>query len=106
MEKMINKFLDEYLGNEVVCIKKRPSGSCNMYHLCSKKNKTLIILFSVRSDDGEMVIFRSTELTNMIIDLFSIDKHDSMRIVSNWFGGKHSINKVKDLMKFINVYGN
>ena len=105
MEKMVYKFLDEYLGDEVVC-KKRQNGSRNMYHLCSKKNKTLIIFFSVRSDDGEMVIFRSTELTNMIIDLFSIDKHDSMRIVRNWFGVKHNLRKVKDLMKFVDVYGN
>jgi len=105
MEKMVYKFLDEYLGDEVVCIKKRESGSCNIYHLCSKKNKTLIIMFSVRNEDGDMVIFRSFELTNMIIDLFPIDKHDSMRIVRNWFGVKHNLRKVKDLMKFVDVYG-
>jgi hypothetical protein len=105
MEKMINKFLDEYLGDEVVCIKTSNKKNYT-YDLCSKKNKTIIISFTVSHLDGGIIIFRSTELTNMIIDLFSIDKHDSMCIVRNWFGVKHNLRKVKDLMKFVDVYEN
>jgi hypothetical protein len=100
MEKMVYKFLDEYLGDEVVCIKTSKKGY-DTYDLCSKKNKTIIISFTVSHLDGEMVIYKGNPLNKLLSDLFSTDDYDTMRFVRNWFGYKHNLNKVKDLIKFI-----
>jgi hypothetical protein len=105
MEKMMYKFLDEYLGDEVVCIKTSNKKNYT-YDLCSKKNKTIIISFTVSHLDGEMVIYKGNPLNKLLSDLFSTDDYDTMRFVRNWFGDKHNLNKVKDLIKFIHVYGN
>jgi len=102
MKEIIYKFLDEYLGDEVVCIKTRPkSGSHNVYDLCSKKNKTIIIVFTISDLDGQILIFKSSQLTNLVSDLFSMDDFNAADIIRNWFGDKHNLNKVKDLIKFI-----
>lgn len=102
MEETIYKFLDKYLGNEVVCVKDRSTRHYNYYGFFSKKNKTRILLFQVRRNDGNIIIFRSSFLTEMVSDFFSIEENDSTTIIKDWFGKKHNINKVKDLMKFVN----
>lgn len=102
MEKTIYKFLDKYLGDEVVCIKDRPTRGYNYYELYSKNNKTLIFLFQVRRNDGAIVIFRSSYLTMMVSTFFSMDPNETSNIIRDWFGDKHNIKKVRDLMKFVN----
>lgn len=102
MEKSVYKFLDNYLGDEVVCVKDRPTRNYNYYRLFSKNNKTLILLFQVRRNDGNIIIFRSSFLTEMVSTFFSIEENDSTTIIKDWFGKKHDIKKVKDLIKFIN----
>ena len=102
MEKSICKFLDNYLGDEVVCIKDQPTRNYHYYKLYSKNNKTLILLFQVRRNDGAIVIFRSSYLVEIVSDFFSMDPNETSSIIRNWFGGKHNIKKVGDLMKFVN----
>jgi hypothetical protein len=101
MEKYICKFLDNYLGNEVICVRQRPTRGYNYYHLYSKNNKTLILHFQVRRKDGNIVLFRSSYLTEIVCDFFSMSPNDVSEIIRDWFGDKHDINKVQDLMKFV-----
>jgi hypothetical protein len=111
MEKMVYKFLDEYLGDEVDCIKKRPSEfnyyffhskeMYDTYNLCSKKNKTIIIVFTVSNLDGEIRMDISKPLNKLLSDLFSITDYTVERIIRVWFADKHNLDKVKDLIKFI-----
>jgi hypothetical protein len=101
MEKSIYKFLDNYLGNEVICVRQRPTRGYNYYHLYSKNNKTLILHFQVSRKDGNIVLFRSSYLTELVCDFFSMAPNDASGIIRDWFGDKHDINKVKDLIKFV-----
>lgn len=101
MEKTIYKFLDEYLGDEVVCIKDGPTRHYNYYGIFSKNNKTLILIFQVRRNDSSIVMFRSSFLTELVSSFFSIEENDSTTIIEGWFGKKHDIKKVGDLMKFV-----
>jgi hypothetical protein len=47
MRKMVYKFLDEYLGDEVTCIKTGSTNRCYSYDIFSKKNKSIILSFKV-----------------------------------------------------------
>jgi hypothetical protein len=102
MRKMVYKFLDEYLGDEVTCIKRSSTSRYNYYNIFSKKNKSLILFFfAVRHKDGDIVIFRSDELNDTVSSFFDLDPESIMSIIRDWFGDKHDINKVNDLMKFV-----
>lgn len=101
MEKLINKFLDNYLGDEVVCIKGGETKNYDCYSLFSKKNRAVIMLFQVRRKDGSTVMFRGRDLTDFVSNFFSMESNDASSVIKNWFGDKHDIKKVSDLMKFV-----
>ena len=101
MEKLIYKFLDEYLGDEVVCVKTKYSKNCDTYTLLSKNNKTVILLFQVRRKDGRIIMFRGLRLTELVAKFFSMENDEVTPIIKNWFGDKHNIVKISDLMKFV-----
>jgi hypothetical protein len=101
MRKMVYKFLDEYLGDEVTCIKTGSTNRCNSYDIFSKKNKSLILFFKVYHKEGDIVIFRGGKLTNTVSSYFDLEPKSGMSLIRDWFGDKHDINKVKDLMKFV-----
>ena len=66
MEKMVYKFLDEYLGDEVSCKKTRVTDRYDTYNILSKKNKSIIMIFRVHRKEGDIVIFRSDRLNNTV----------------------------------------
>jgi hypothetical protein len=102
MRKMVYKFLDDYLGDEVTCIKTGSTNRCNSYDIFSKKNKSsLILFFKVYHKEGDIVIFRGGKLNDIVSNLFSMGKEESTSIIRDWFADKHDIVKVKDLMKFV-----
>ena len=103
MEKITYKFLDEYLGDEVYSTKLLVKDSkYDTYRLCSKKNNTLILFFKVHRKEGSIIIFRGQRLTDLVSSFFSMEEKDSTTIIKDWFGNKHNVNKVGDLMKFVN----
>lgn len=101
MRKMVYKFLDEYLGDEVTCIKRSSTSRYNYYNIFSKKNKSLILSFEVHHKEGDIVIFGGERLTNTVSSFFNLDPKSGMSLIRDWFGDKHDMNKVKDLMKFV-----
>ncbi len=102
MKKIIYKFLDNYLGDEVVCIKGKPREKYNTYDIISKKNKSLILYFNIFNSSGGILIFRGSKLTNMVSTFFLMNPDDVSRIIRDWFGDKHNIKKMGDLMRFVN----
>jgi hypothetical protein len=102
MEKMIYKFLDEYLGDEVTCIKTGTTDMYDTYDIFSKKNKSLILFFKVYRKDGGISIFRGGKLTNTVYSFFNVEPKEVMSIIRSWFADKHNIKKVGDLMRFVN----
>lgn len=100
---MINKFLDEYVGDSFKFIKTRISDASYWYSVVSDK-KVPIIFFRVSRDGmNNIAIFREEELCNTIGRFFNLTNDESMRYVRNWFGDKLGINKVSDLLKYVNI---
>ena len=101
MKKMVYKFLDEYLGDKVTCIKRSSTSRYNSYNIFSKKNKSLILIFRVHYKEGDIVIFRNEKLNDTVSSFFNLDPNSGMSLIRDWFADKHDINKVNDLMKFV-----
>lgn len=97
MSRVINKFLDRYLGDKVVVDRK--STRFNEYMLYSK-NGISILSFNVR-DDGSYIMFRDVKLCKTISTWFGLSDDDAMRKIRDWFADKHNIKKFSDLNKFI-----
>lgn len=102
MNRVMKKFLDYYLGDEVV-VKRIRWRKRLCYNLCSK-NGTVILSFW--DEKGLFVLCRNVALCKFIGSWFGISEDDAMRNIRDWFGDKHNINKVTDLNKFISEFGN
>lgn len=102
LEKMIIRFLDDYLGNEVYVSRRKYTWSDRVeYSVISSKSNTKIVSFVVSSINGGYNIFRSAELVQTVSTLFSIGEDVASRYIQNWFGDVHGLNKVGDLEKFL-----
>lgn len=102
MVKLIYRFLDDYLGDEIVCVKTQSSIRYDTYDIFSRKNNFFILTFRVHTMMGDVVIFRNTKLTDMVSSLFNLDWDDSASIIRDWFAEKHNLSRGNDLKKFIN----
>jgi hypothetical protein len=101
MEEIVYKFLDDYLGDEVFYEKELLRNEKERYYIYSKKNQALIIFFDC-SNGGECIrIFRGNVLTNTISRFFDMCPYKVTEVIKNWFGDKHNLNKVSDLLSFI-----
>jgi hypothetical protein len=99
--KIINKFLDEYLGDKVV-VKRITWNNRINYSLCSKNGITIVSFWV--NKPNEFVVCRNVKLCNFISSWFDITEEDAMRKIRDWFGDKHNIKKFSDLNKFIKEY--
>ena len=97
MSRVINKFLDNYLGDKIVVI--RNATRFGKYELYSK-NGISILSFNVR-ENGSFVVFKDVKLCKTISTWFGLSDDDAMRKIRDWFGDKHNIKKFSDLNKFI-----
>ena len=101
MENVIRKFLDDYLGDEVFYEKELLKNEKERYYIYSKKNQTLIIFFDY-SDGGEFIrVFRGNVLTCTVSRFFDMDPYDVTKVIRDWFGDKHNLKMVSDLMKIV-----
>jgi hypothetical protein len=110
MEELVYKFLDDYLGDDVFYkikpinyfIKEPYSvNRCNRYYIYSKKNKSIILFFNHFHNSGNIKIFRDNVLTGTVSRFFDIGTESAQEIIKNWFGDKHNLEKVSDLLSFI-----
>ena len=110
LNKVINKFLDGYIGDGITC-KVQPTGipevpslhwgvSKCVYSLYSDKG-ILILSFKYNSYKDSIIIFRGLKLCNMVCRFFSITDDDAMRYVRTWFADKYGMKKLSDLTRFI-----
>lgn len=110
LKKVINKFLDGYVGDGINCKTEMSSifgvpethwaTSKNIYSLYSNKG-VLILSFKYNSYKDSIIIFRGLKLCNMVCRFFSVNDDEAMRYVRDWFGDKYGMKKVSDLTKFI-----
>ena len=105
MKDLVYKFLDNYLGDEVVC---EPDGLKEWYIICSKKNGQRILKFFVRDKRGvqEIRLFREVSLCYKVYGYCGIENvDDCANYIKDWFGDKHGLKKVSDVLKFIPNHG-
>ena len=105
MKDLVYKFLDNYLGDEVVC---NTNGTKEWYVIRSKKNGQRILKFFVRDKRGvqEIRLFREVSLCYKVYGYCGIENvDDCTNYIKDWFGDKHGLKKVSDVLKFIPNYG-
>ena len=108
MKDLVYKFLDNYLGDEVVCnpdgMSYNRDGTKESYVIYSKKNAQRIIKFFVFDNNGVQQInfFRILSLCSKVQGYCGIDNvDDCANYIKDWFGDKHGLNKVSDVLKFV-----
>ena len=105
MEKIVYKFLDDYLGDEVF-YEKGPLYNphtfemCNGYHIYSKKNNTLILLLFTKYSEHADINY-GNYLTGTVSRFFDIYANNATDIIKNWFIDKHNLEKVPDILSSI-----
>ena len=102
MKDLVYKFLDNYLGDEVIC---KRSGINEFYVIRSKKNNERILKFYVLEMKGgheKIKLFRDESLCSKVQGYCGIDKvDDCVNYIKDWFGDKHGLKKVRDVLKFV-----
>lgn len=97
MKKSIYKFLDEYVGDGIHLTHNEDRSFFNIF----SENKTKIITFMVHIDKEHVKLFRSEPLTKTISGFFCISRDEAASFTKDWFGDKHNLKKVSDILKFI-----
>jgi hypothetical protein len=123
MKEIIYKFLDESVGKGANCspIISEFRTWTEKYQVLSD-NGTLILWFAVKTDQikvyrseslcrkiegyfgidpDEIKVFRSDSLCRKIDGYFGIDPNESWKYVRDWFGDRHNIKVLSDLLKLI-----
>jgi hypothetical protein len=99
--EMVNKFLDDYVGDTFTFKKFGKSEIYEKYHVVSNK-KVLVMFFHVsRKDTNKMMLFRGTQLCDTVSSFFNLTSAESMSIIRDWFGDKMKLKKVSDLLNHI-----
>jgi hypothetical protein len=100
MREIIYKFLDESVGKGANCspIISEFRTWTEKYQVLSD-NGTLILWFAVKTD--QIKVFRSDSLCRKIDGYFGIDPNESWKYIRDWFGDRHNIKVLSDLLKLI-----
>ena len=100
MKERIYKFLDFYVGKgaRVSPMYSEFRTFADRYEVTSD-NGTLILWFIVRNE--QVKIFKSEPLCTKIEGYFNAPKDDSWKYIRDWFGDRHNIQRISDLLKLI-----
>ena len=97
MTQIVYKFLDEYVGTGIYLTHNEDRSFYNIF----SNNKTQIITFRVADNWEHVKLFRSEELTKTLSSFFCISEDNAAMFTKDWFGERHNLKKVSDVMKFI-----
>ena len=91
MEKIVNKFLNGYIGDKIDCRLIHTSKGF-WYHL---RGKSGVKFYTIRisKKHGGYTVFMDQDLCNMVASIFDISTEDSGNLISKWF--QESFNIVK-----------
>ena len=105
MEELIYKFLDDYVGEGVVC-KSPPNlrglvvnNIIHRAHALHSWNGVLIFEVIVSEDKDHYKFLYNNDLSKTISGFFGVD--EPFNYVRNWFGKKYNMEKVSDISKFL-----
>lgn len=103
MKGLVNKFLDIYCSEEIVCVENRSEGPLTSQKVYSIKSGDITIVFFSISDikNERLLIYRSNKICDVVQEVFSVNKNESTQYVKEWVGDKLGLKKVRDLLKLI-----
>jgi hypothetical protein len=103
MKELVNKFLDIYCSEEIVCVESRTEGVLTSQKVYSiKSGNVTIVYFSIADMKKEsLFIYRSNKICDVVQEVFSVNKNESTQYVKEWIGNKLGLKKVRDLIKLI-----
>lgn len=103
MKELVNKFLDIYCSEEIVCVESRTEGVLTSQKVYSiKSGNVTIVYFSIADMKKEsLFIYRSNKICDVVQEVFSVNKNESTQYVKEWIGDKLGLKKVRDLIKLI-----
>ena len=96
MEEMIYRFLDQYLGDKV--FSRRRWGGRDGFHIYSRKNN--VLMFTIIPHGNNIMIYRGDELCETVASFFGVWDDEVMNHVKIWFGRRHNLRSVEDVLKF------
>ena len=99
MKETIYKFLDEYVGDGAKCKLAIPAlGRTWTDHWeVFSDNGTMILWFIVKRD--MIKVYRSESLCKKIEGYFGVENTESWKYIRDWFGDRHKIKVLSDLLK-------
>jgi hypothetical protein len=103
MDKQVYYFLNEFLGHDVRCIHLTHTHIPKQAYLI-KSVKGGFGIFEFTVLDEKIVMFRCKKICEILSAFFGIDEKKSSYYIKNWFADIHGIQKVKDILKFIDSY--
>ena len=105
VKDMVDKFLDMYVGGGVNITLREwnnilypPEYRRKMYNLRSD-NGTLVLYFS-SNNIGGISFFFSISLLDIMCNMFSIPKEKCREYIRSWFSKKHNIKEYRELLNF------
>lgn len=103
MEKIVNKFLNGYIGDKIDCRLIHTSKGF-WYHL---RGKSGVKFYTIRisKKHGGYTVFKDQDLCNMVASIFDISTEDSGNLISKWFKETFNIVKFSDLSQFMDKKG-
>ena len=102
MNQLIHKFLNWYVGDEIDCQQLHQDSEIVSYFLFSKESDLLVLKFDISKVDSNFIkLYRTEVLCYTIESYFNLNYGEGWEIVRDWFGKKFGLNKVGDIMKFV-----
>lgn len=104
MDKIINKFLDIYLGNEIE-YRLSPISYDNtlVYFLKSKKNGHKLFICCLSKNNMNVDLQCHCDLEELVSDFFNINKIDSNKFAIDWFNDRFNMDGVRQLLSLAKI---
>jgi hypothetical protein len=102
-KKIVDLFLDGYLGDEIVCTFAYRTDKGDWYLILSKKYLVDILRFKVSYSFGIPTInlYSSADLEKTVNSYCGTEMMDCPDYIKEWFCKKHNVVKSEDMLKFI-----
>lgn len=104
MTELIYKFLDNYFGDEVT-IRKMNYMRRLEYVISSPKGGPILSFIVHDVNDlvlGERItLIGRNSVSQILCGFFPLSEKDAVSHIRDWFGDKHNLKKVRDVLKFI-----
>mgnify|MGYP003338615735 CR=1 FL=1 len=97
MKDTIYNFLDNQVGKGLRCVTKYG----DRYFFKSFDCKHTIFSAIVKHDRTTIMLFKGEKLCQIVEGFFPVSENDSWKYIRDWVADRHNINKVGDILKYI-----